>query len=280
MKLSHKIAFTYLRIRLQLTALVSPQKAAQKAFTLFCTPRRSGQPAPSAIIKQAELIAFYMNNLAIHGYRWNHPSPQKILIAHGFESAAGNFDGFIQPLINKGYEIVAFDAPGHGRSDGTEITLPVYVQTLHRIVKEYGPFNTYMAHSFGGLAVAHLLEAVAHDEQTRVVLIAPATETTTAINGFFHLLHLNGRVRAAFNRLAKEKTGISPEELSIRRAVRNINARILWLHDDQDDITPYRDAEKVKNDRHSNIQFITSSGLGHRKIYRDKHTLNHILHFL
>ncbi|HTN07910.1 alpha/beta hydrolase [Agriterribacter sp.] len=281
MKLSHKIAFVYLKTRLQLTALVSPQKAAQKAFTLFCTPRRNHQqPLLSAIIKNAELISFRMNNLAIRGYRWNHPSPKKILIAHGFESAARNFEGFIHPLINKGYEVIAFDAPAHGRSDGTEITLPVYVQTLQRVVSEYGPFSAYMAHSFGGLAITHLLEVVPHTEQTRVVLIAPATEATTAINGFFHLLHLNGKVKAVFDRLAREKSGIPPEHLSIRRAVQNIKANFLWLDDDQDDITPYHDVEKVKNDHHSNIEFIISSGLGHRKIYRDKHTLNHILHFL
>ncbi|HEX5026005.1 MAG TPA: alpha/beta hydrolase, partial [Agriterribacter sp.] len=147
MKLSHKIALTYLRARLQLLALVSPERAASKALVLFCTPRRRLQQNPSAIIKKATPLTLSINGLSICGYRWNHPSPKKILIAHGFESSARNFDGFVIPLIKKGYEIVAFDAPGHGKSDGSEITLPEYVRTLQAIVCEYGPFDAYIAHS-------------------------------------------------------------------------------------------------------------------------------------
>ena len=280
MKMSHKIALAYLRTRLRVIAFISPQKAAKKAFTLFCTPRRRNQQNPSAIIKKAELISFSINNLTIRGYQWNHPSPEKILIVHGFESSARNFDGFILPLTDKGYEIIAFDAPAHGKSEGKEITLPMYVQTLQHIVSEYGPFDAYIAHSFGGLAIAHLLETVPHNEKTKMVLIAPATETTTAIDGFFHLLLLNGKVRLAFDKLVRDKSGIPPEYFSIRRAMQNISANVLWMHDEQDDITPLRDVEKVKNDNHPNIKFIISNGLGHRKIYRDKHTVNHILHFL
>lgn len=270
----------YLRTRLQLTALVSPQKAAQNAFSLFCTPRRRKQQNPSAIIKKAEPVSFSMNNLSVRGYRWDHPSSKKILIVHGFESSARNFDGFICPLMEKGYEVVAFDAPAHGRSDGKEITLPLYVQTLQHVVNTYGPFDAYIAHSFGGLAVAHLLEAIPHSEGTKAVLIAPATETTTAIDAFFRLLHMNGKVRKAFNQLVTDKSGISPEYLSIRRAVQNIKAQVLWMHDEQDDITPFSDVEKVKNDNHPHIKFIVSNGLGHRKIYRDQNTVDHILHFL
>ncbi len=280
MKLSHKIALAYLRTRLRLIALISPQKAAQKAFALFCTPQRGKQQKPSAIIKKAELVSFRMNNLSIHGYRWNHPSSKKILIAHGFESAARNFDGFVSPLTDKGYEIIAFDAPAHGKSDGKEITLPMYVQTLKDIVSKYGPFDAYMAHSLGGLAIAHLLESVPHSEKTRVVLIAPATETTTAIDAFCRLLLLNAKVKQAFDKLVMDKSGVSPEYLSIRRAMRNISADVLWMHDKQDDVTPFHDVEKVKNDNHHHIKFIISDGLGHRKIYRDRHTINHIIQFL
>ncbi len=280
MKGSHKIALVYLRIRLALIALVSAQKAAKKAFTIFCTPQRRKQQSVSGIVKRAEQVSFGFNNLSVRGYRWNHPSSKKILIVHGFESSARNFDGFVLPLTDKGYEIIAFDAPAHGTSEGKEITLPIYIQTLQHIVGAYGPFNAFIAHSFGGLAVTQLLETIPHSEETRVVLIAPATETTTAIDGFFRLLHMNGKVRQAFDKLVMDKSGIKPELFSIRRAMRNIKASVLWMHDEQDDITPFADVEKVKNDNHPHIKFIISSGLGHRKIYRDKHTLNHILQFL
>lgn len=280
MKFFYKIALSYQRARFRLMSLVSPQKAAREAFTLFCTPNRRKCSRPEAIVAEAVPLSLVMDGLNIYGHRWNHPASKKVLIVHGFESSAERFNCFINPLIQKGYEVVAFDAPAHGKSEGKQITVPVYVRALQHIAHQFGPFDAYIAHSFGGLAVAHLLEITPHDEQTKMVLIAPATETTTAVSRFFRLLHLNEKVRQAFDELIVSKGETPPEYLSVRRAVQNIKAGILWLHDEQDDITPYRDAEQVKKDHHPHIQFIISSGFGHRQIYRDPHTLKHILHFL
>lgn len=277
----HKIAFTYLKTSLQITSVFSPRKAAQRAVTLFCSPRRdSRHRKPSAIINRAETVSCRINHLVIRGYRWNHPSPKKILIAHGFESAARNFEGYVQPLMKMGYEIVAFDAPGHDRSEGSEIHLPLYVQSLQHIVNQYGPFHAYLGHSLGGLAVTHLAEILPQDLTSKIVLIAPATETTTAINRFFSLLRLNEKVKAEFERLAKERNGVAPEFYSVRRAVTHIQSQILWLHDILDDVTPYSDAEKVKNDQLPHIQFVISSGLGHSRIYRNQQTIEHVVQFL
>lgn len=141
MKFFYKIALSYQRARFRLMTLVSPQKAAREAFTLFCTPHRRKRSRPEAIIAEAAPLSLVMDGLNIYGYHWNHPASKKVLI------------------VSKGE--------------------------------------------------------------------------------------------------------VPPEYLSIRRAVQNIKAGILWLHDEQDDTTPYRDAEQVKNDHHPHIQFIISSGLGH-----------------
>lgn len=280
MKLSQKIAIGYKRSQLQLITLISPQKAAQKAFTLFCTPRRKPSQNMPPVFKKAEKLSVKVNGLTIRGYRWNHAAAKKILIVHGFESSCRNFDGFIVPLAKKGYEIIAFDAPAHGQSEGTQVTLPVYVQMLQAVYNEYGPFDGYIAHSFGGLAISHLLEVIPHTNLVKTVLIAPATETTSAIDGLFHFLHLNKKVRVAFDELVKTKSAVPPESISIRRAAKNIKADTLWFHDKDDDITPFRDAEKVKNDAHPNMKFVITNGLGHRKIYRDNTVINQVLAFL
>ncbi len=96
------------------------------------------------------------------GWRWNHPAERKLLILHGYESSVTNFDRYIRPLIKKGYEVLAFDAPAHGRSGGKKITAPLYKRMIQEIHKKYGPVQSYMAHSFGGLAVSLALEEISH----------------------------------------------------------------------------------------------------------------------
>jgi hypothetical protein len=278
--MAEKIAIEVIRRKLQLLASVSPRKAAEKAFTLFCTPKRKQIKGIPAVEDTGMACSLKAGGYTIFGYRWNHPAKRKVLIAHGFESSLKNFEGFVTPLVNKGYEVIAFDAPAHGQSEGKEIILPLYIKTLAAIYENYGPFDAYIGHSLGGLAIAHFLETIPHDASVKVVFIAPATEITPIMDRFFKILHLNGEVRKAFDELSTEKTGISPEEASIRRAMHNIHATVLWLHDIADDITPYRDVERVRGDNFHNINFVTTQGLGHRKIYRDPQTVQQVIDFL
>ncbi|MBX2924294.1 MAG: alpha/beta hydrolase [Chitinophagaceae bacterium] len=280
MKLSQKIALAFVRLQFRVISFAAPRKAAQKAFALFCTPRKKKQSTGSSIIKKAEQLTITVNDYRLHGYRWNAQGKKKILIAHGFESAATNFDIYADRLVQKEYEVVAFDAQAHGKSEGKTITLPEYVQTLSAICRQFGPFDAFMAHSFGGLALAHLLEQLPHSSNNKVVLIAPATETVSAIDHFAHLLRLNKKIKTLLGQITEQKGGINPQYYSIRRAMNNIKAKVLWLHDEEDDITPFADAQKVQNDQHNHLQFVVTRGLGHRKIYRDRAVMDHILDFL
>ncbi|MFT3946781.1 MAG: alpha/beta fold hydrolase [Agriterribacter sp.] len=280
MKISQKIALGYTAGKLQLLSVVSTKKAAAEAFKLFCTPQKRVLKRSSPVIDKAEVITVKSNGLNIYGYRWNHPANKKVLIAHGFESSAVNFEGFVSPLIKKGYEVIAFDAPAHGLSEGKQIMLPLYKNMLNAVYKAFGPFDAYIAHSLGGLAVAHFLPLIPHDHDTKLVLVAPATEITSVMDRFFRLLGLNNKVRQAFDKLSGDITGISPAEASILPTLKNIQAAMLWLHDTEDDITPFRDVEKIKSSDFPDIKFIITSGLGHRKIYRDAQSVMAITAFL
>ncbi len=79
---------------------------------------------------------------------------QKILIAHGFSSYSYKFEKYVQPLLKDGFEVVAFDAPAHGLSEGKMINALIYKRFLQLLEEKHGPINGFIAHSLGGLAVA------------------------------------------------------------------------------------------------------------------------------
>lgn len=268
------------RIWLNIVGRISPKTAANLALKLFITPRkRTRVPLPEIFFK-AELLPLHFNGFALEGFRFNKGGQKKLLVIHGFESSVMNFSSYIQTFVKNGMEIIAVNAQAHGNSEGTTIILPEYMALLEKIEKDFGPFDCYMAHSFGGLALAHLLEKIPDTIGRKAVFIAPATETTSAIEGFFKLMRLNSAIRGYFDQIILKKGGIPPAYFSIRRAAHNIQARILWLHDENDRITPLADALKVKADAHPNIEFHITQGLGHRKIYRDKVIAAKIIDYL
>lgn len=279
MKFWQRLGIAYIQTKLKVIALVSKRKAAEQAFRLFCTPpsktKRKVKP------ENAEEINFKLNNLIIKGYRWNYPQNKKVLILHGFSSAAFKFDSFVTPLINKGYEFISFDAPAHGESEGTTTNAVEYAQMITKVQELFGPVNSFIAHSFGGIALSLAMETIPHNNNIKIVFIAPATETTSAIDGAMAMLKIkNIHVRKEMDQLILKISSKPAEWFSIRRAVKNITAQILWIHDEDDDITPLSDALKVKDEKHPNINFIITKGLGHRKIYNDAAVKKAIENFL
>jgi pimeloyl-ACP methyl ester carboxylesterase len=281
MQLKQKLAISYIRTKFKVLSLISKRKTAEEAFKLFCTPLVKSANKPRTVFSWAETLSFKMNGLNIQGYRWNKDNPHKVLILHGFGSSANSFHSYIVAMIDKGYQVLAFDAPAHGNSEGRTVNASEYCDMIEKIIKLYGPVNGFLAHSFGGIALSLAMEKTVHDENTKIVFIAPATETASAIDSAFKLLRINDEaIRREFDKIILIKGGHLPNWYSIKRAMANIKAGILWIHDEDDDITPLKDALAVKAEGFENIQFIITKGLGHRRIYRDPDIKNKVNQFL
>lgn len=283
MKFKQKLAIGYVRARLHILTLVSPRQAAKKAFSLFCTPG-SGKKLPP-LFDKGEVLSFRLEGHTVRGHRWKpHQAStdtlKKVLIAHGFGSSSHNFEQYAKAFLKKGYEVLAFDAPAHGRSGGRRITLPLYVDMIRTIHDRYGPIHSFMGHSLGGLALSLFLESISHDSSTRLVLISSPVEMVSAVDMFFQMLGLDDDVRTAFDEYAYHLSGRPFSWFSLRRALHGIKAEVLWLHDENDDITPLADTLPIKKDGHPNVRFVITKGLGHRKIYRDGEVRRQVAAFL
>ena len=177
MKIKQKLAIKYIRTKLRLLSLLSKRKTAEKAFELFCTPFSKKKYTSPPVFSSCELLEYTLNNKKIIGYCWNKGKGKKVLILHGFGSAAHKFHKYVHPLVQKGFEVIAFDAPAHGSSEGKMTNALEYSQLIELVINKKGPINDFIAHSFRGIALSLAMEKMEHDENTKVVLIAPATET-------------------------------------------------------------------------------------------------------
>src|SRR5690242_2566013 len=106
MGLSKRLVLKYARTKFKLLSSISKRKAAEKAFQLFCTPQLRTDKDLSPVFEASEKMIFLFEGNTVSGYRWNHPSQKKALILHGFESSVINFEKYIEPLIQKGYEVL------------------------------------------------------------------------------------------------------------------------------------------------------------------------------
>lgn len=280
MNVQKNVALALLRTKLHALKIISPRKAGEEAFRLFITPpKRSIKISP--VFEAHENLEFNLNGLTIRGHRANHPQEKKVLLLHGFSSSYHYFEGYVQPLVDAGFEVLAFNAPAHGFSEGETAHAMQYSDMIRQINELYGPVTGYVAHSFGGLSVCLALEQMEHQPNTRLVLIAPATETTTAIESAFTLIGLQSRtIKAEMEKTIRRVSGNDPSWFSVTRTIPHIKASVYWVHDEDDEITPLRDALKVKNASHPHVAFHITKGLGHHKVYRHPDVIRKVVDFL
>lgn len=283
LKFKQRVILGYYKARIKTMGIVSPKKAASIAFDLFSTPFKSkSKRIIPPVFQKAVPISVQQNKLIIRGFQWasNQPNGKKILIAHGFSSNAFKFDKYVIALRKEGFEVLAFDAPAHGNSDGKKINALIYRDTILAIEQKFGPLYGIISHSLGGLAASLAIELFTNQEKRKLVLIAPATETKTAIENFFTLIPLDAKIILAFHhhieRLAKKPISY----FSVARVARSTKANILWVHDQEDNICTFNDVKPLLSEQIDKLEFFITKGLGHNKIYKDNSTKEKIMHFL
>ncbi len=234
-----------------------------------------------AIFHKGEPLSFPFNGNTINGFRWRsqHMNAPTILVCHGMNSCSYRFEKYIHLLLQHNVNVYAFDAQAHGKSTGKILNAVIYSEIIEQVEVRYGPLNGIIAHSIAGMATSFAMERL-QKPPIKLVLIAPATETVTAVDNFFRIFNLDEGFRSIFDRTVQELRGLPVSWYSATRAVKNIANPVLWIHDEDDIICPYADTTEIRNLQLPNVRFITTKGLGHNKIYRDKEVQKTIIDFV
>jgi pimeloyl-ACP methyl ester carboxylesterase len=282
MKLAQRLLIGYYTVKIKVIGLISPRQAATTAFRIFCTPfaGKARHNLPQ-FFQKAEKLFFDFDGMTIRGYRWqpSQRNDKKILLVHGFSSAAYKFEKYVQLLQKQGFEVVAFDGPAHGSSDGKIINAYIYRNVLLQIESLYGPFNGMMGHSLGGLAASLAFEKMPNREKRKLVLVAPATETETAIQNFLSMIPVNKKIEQAFRHLIVDISGKPIHYFSVSRVVLSLVSPLLWVQDRHDTICPFKDVSPLLSLNMPHIQFLITENLGHSRVYKDSKVCGEIVSF-
>ena len=130
---------------------VSPRWGARLAYRLWFTSPRFAEPQREQRWRETA-HTFYLEHergpLAV--YRWGQGPT--VLLVHGWSGRGVQLGAFAQPLVQRGFSVVAFDAPGHGRSQGKQTNAFEVAAALAAVAEKTAPVHAIIAHSFGTMA--------------------------------------------------------------------------------------------------------------------------------
>jgi pimeloyl-ACP methyl ester carboxylesterase len=242
-------------------ALLSKEKVALDAFTLFCTPRKGKiLQLQSSFLEEAKHEVITVGGKQLQTYCWPGKK-ETVLLIHGWESNSFRWRNLIGLLQEEGYEIIAFDAPAHGNSSGSILNVPLYAECTQHVIQRFNP-DSIVGHSVGGMTAVYHQYLYPDTSVQKIVTVGSPSELHDIMLQYKKILGFNNRVLSALDEYFKKHFGFGIHGFSTASFASNITIPGLLIHDEQDTIAPVKASEKV-HASWKNSTLIKTSGLGH-----------------
>ncbi len=276
------MAMTALRGQIWTLSHSAPDRAAERLAHLFTMPPRPKERAwERAAMAQARYTRRRFGALGfLSVYRWvqdDAEQPPKVLLMHGFGGRISQLSGFAAPLVAAGYEVVGFDAPGHGKSPKSHAALPDFVDALELFSAQEGAFDAVIGHSMGGAALATALRMGMAAKQA--ILIAPPVYPGAYLAQAGRMLGATEKVTGRAQALIEARYGRAFDEFRTPLNASVLSQKALILHDRTDRQVPLAEGQSVAA-AWQNAEFEITEGLGHTRILRDPSTVALVQKFL
>ena len=277
-----------LRLVFKAGGIIAPGATGRFAYDVWLTPQRFRTPESEKPAEESARIGqLEINGKSVTTYEWaEHRSTESestltgptILLVHGWSGRSTQLGAFIPPLLERGFHVVSFDAPAHGKSTGKQTTLYEIAGTIEAMQDRYGEFHSAITHSFGGPCLA---VAMKHGVTAgRVVNICPPAHTRDMIHKFTEILKINESTKQRLIRQMEDNFGEDVwQDTSMPLIVSKLDNPALVIHDIDDIDVPWQEGQLIA-DAWKHASFIKTSGLGHRRILREPSTVDAVVSFI
>ncbi|WP_271077494.1 alpha/beta hydrolase [Aurantiacibacter sp. MUD61] len=258
----------------------SPVTAGRAALFLFTHPlppaihteaeKRLARKA-QAKLDEAERSDLRVNGYRIASYRFRAATSNSrgtVLLVHGWTSNAAFMTAPVEELQQRGFDVVAFDMPAHGKSSGRRAELMDCVLAMIAVADRYGPIDQVIAHSFGGpvttLAIASGLSRGLTDA-TQLLFIASPNRLADVTEQFSRWIGISRPAQRWFEDRLVEPFGVDLEAMDGNLLLADCPNRLTVLHSRDDREVGFDAAEKYAN-LGEKVTLRPLDGLGHRRI--------------
>jgi pimeloyl-ACP methyl ester carboxylesterase len=248
--------------------VVAPSLGARWAGHLWFRlprPARSRRPLVGGAPFEVEI-----GGRRVNGMVWG--AGPSVYLLHGWAGHAGQMVPFVDPLVERGFRVVAFDAPSHGASDPgaygpRSSTALEFVHSLTAVVAAQGPAYAIVAHSLGATATAVALCDGLTAE--RVVFVAPMASAAAYARDLVTVLGAGERTYRRLVARIERRAGVPLGHFEVPELGRAVAMPpTLVIHDRDDPSTNVGDGEAIAA-AWPGARLHLTSGLGHRRILRD-----------
>ncbi|SHH16149.1 Serine aminopeptidase, S33 [Chryseolinea serpens] len=257
-----KIIPKILGVALNLLAWIHPKAAGRRGFLLFCRPFRTPvTDKQKDFFDTADQSTITSEGVNVQVYRWGK-GEKKVVFFHGWQSHSYRWKAYIDALPKDAYTIYALDAPGHGRSGGNFLSVPVYGTLIQKFIQDIGGAQTVVGHSLGSFSLIYTFFRNPSLPVDNVILMAPPGEASDFMTFYKDTLRLSNRAMKHIYQYFEQTYKVPPAYFSTKKFAASLSQKGLIIHDEGDDEAPYHYAVKI-NEVWKKSTLISTQGFGH-----------------
>ena len=264
----------WLRAGLRAASTLAPSIAVRWMDHLFFTPpRMKARPSPVLEAGHRFSVETARERLAV----WSWGDGPTVILLHGWGGRSDQLAGFVPPLLEAGFSVVAPDAPAHGDSTGSKSSVLGFAAALDAVAARVGPVDAFVGHSAGAAAGALAMHRGLHIR--RAVFVSPVAALTDIVTRFAWQMGIPPWTADAMRRRAESRLGVPMSSLDVTTLARHATAPLLVFHDPTDADVPWHDAAAITQ-AWPGARLVDTPGLGHNRILRDPQVVSQAVSFL
>ncbi|WP_164001182.1 alpha/beta hydrolase [Pyxidicoccus caerfyrddinensis] len=257
-----KMALMGVRATAKGLGAVAPGLAAAWAERLFLTPQRTRRSRTAeAVLAQGQQRVLKLGGEKVAVWSWGEGP--RVLLVHGWSGYGGQLTAFVAPLVEAGFSVVTYDAPGHGVSSGRTSSLPEMADMVARVGRATGGPYAVVAHSFGAAATAVALRDGMRME--RAVFISPPSDPRWGVKAFGKTVGLSEDVQRRMAARIEARFDMRLRDLALPHFAPLLQVPLRIFHDVGDREVPLEAGEAVAR-AWPGAKLTRTEGLGHHRI--------------
>jgi pimeloyl-ACP methyl ester carboxylesterase len=263
----------------KLISFISPKLITLFAAKLFTTPIKHKIPKRELemdhkSIQKLIIIPAIDKEVVLYEYG---KSEKKILLVHGWSGRGTQLFKIADELLKAGYSTISFDAPAHGKSPGKTTIMVDFIATILEIDKQFGPFETAIGHSLGGMSVLNAIKKGL--KVNHAVVIGSGDIVADIMDDFVAKLELKPTISTLLRLHFEKKYGEKMNSYSAFLAAKETTIPILVIHDNNDPEVPVKAGIHIHKYL-KNGELLLTDGLGHRKILGNSKVIERTVQFI
>lgn len=267
----------WIRMSFAIMEQISPFLSSRIAAFLFFTPIRFKAPVQEQkYLSDAKTKTITYKNNKVKVYEWGD-AKKAILLVHGWAGRATQVAHLAKPLIENGYKVYSFDAPGHGNSNGRHTHFIEFSEIIIELNNRFQDIESIIGHSMGGSACVHAITQGFNPKKC-ITIGAPAS-VNWVLKSYCKQLNLSDKIAEIIKTHLEKKFAQKFEDLSLRTMVKHIETPGLVIHCEDDVDAPVECAHQI-HENWKNSTLLCTQNLGHRRILKNKEVAQQIIDFL